>query len=157
MSNSQMPAAASKPTVILVPGGWHVPHHCHTLIKVLQRKGYRAFAVHHATTRNNAPWPNSYHYDEAIVTSALLAESNEGHDILLLMHSYGGFPGSAACRGLLKEQRKLNGEKGGVIGTVYMASFAMNEGQCIADLGSQEWDWFTTDVSLSDMKYSWSC
>jgi hypothetical protein len=141
----KLPDKQCKPTVIIVPGEWHVPDHYEALSKALRVKGYHVLVVHLATTRNNAPWPVNYHADEAVVASTILEQANKGREIVLVMHSYGGFPGSAACCRLLKKQIQENGEKGGVVATVYMATstFAIADGSCSTDLG----DLFIIEVS----------
>lgn len=53
-----------------------------------------------------------------------LAETlaDEGRDIVIVTHSYGGIPGTEAAKGLAKSDREAEGKKGGVIKLVYLTS-----------------------------------
>lgn len=64
--------------------------------------------------------------DVTAVRKAINALMDAGKDVVVVMHSYGGIPGSAAVRGLEK-----TGAKAGVIRLVYVASFALREGEAI--------------------------
>lgn len=57
-----------------------------------------------------------------------------GKDIVLVMHSYGGPPGSVAARGQSKTERKSRGLKGGVIGLVFIAALLAPEGASLRDM-----------------------
>lgn len=112
---------SSKPTIILVPGSWHVPAHFAPTTAILQSHGYKVVGVHLPTNRNAGPYPG---LDEDIgaVTSTILAECAEGNDIVLVMHSYGAIPGSQAAQGLGKVERTKAGEKGGIVRLIYLAA-----------------------------------
>jgi hypothetical protein len=62
------------------------------------------------------------------------------------MHSYGGIPGSAACKGLSKAERKKQSLKGGIVGLVYIASFALDQGVSLGDFGVKDFGWYTDYV-----------
>lgn len=47
----------------------------------------------------------------------------QGRHAVLYLHSYAGFPGSAAICGLSQQQRSTQGKKGGIIGLVYQSAF----------------------------------
>lgn len=67
-----------------------------------------------------------------------MALADQGKDVVVLMHSYGGVPGSAALEGLGKTARVEKGEKGGVARLVYVCSFALREGERMPDAGNME-------------------
>ncbi|KAI4179299.1 MAG: hypothetical protein L6R41_007921 [Letrouitia leprolyta] len=48
---------------------------------------------------------------------------DEGKDIVLYLHSYAGFVGSAAIAGLSKSERLAKGEEGGIVGLIYQSAF----------------------------------
>jgi hypothetical protein len=48
---------------------------------------------------------------------------DSGKDVILVMNSYGGFPGSESCQGLSKGEREKDEKQNGVVGLVYIASF----------------------------------
>ncbi|KAL8747330.1 MAG: hypothetical protein Q9184_007616 [Pyrenodesmia sp. 2 TL-2023] len=55
----------------------------------------------------------------------------EGKDIVLYLHSYAGFPGSAAIAGLSKQERSAKGERGGVVGLIYQSAFCPTRGDTL--------------------------
>lgn len=59
---------------------------------------------------------------------------DEGKDVVLFMHSYGGMPGAAAATGLAKSQRAQEGKAGGVIGLLFLGAFLVPEGLSYAGL-----------------------
>ena len=73
--------------------------------------------------------------DAALIASKLTTLADEGKDIVLVMSSYGGFPGTEAAFGLSKAARKKNGSQGGIISLVYIAAHIPQIGQCTSDFG----------------------
>jgi len=63
---------------------------------------------------------------------------DEGKDAVVLLHSYGGIPGSAALKGLGKAGRAKASKHGGVVRLVYVCSFALREGESMPDAGKIE-------------------
>ncbi|KAF2665235.1 alpha/beta-hydrolase [Microthyrium microscopicum] len=117
-----------KPSIIWVPGACHLPSHYKPCTDILKSKGYRTITVRTASVRQTGPYPNGFSQDLGAIVSAILTELDEGHDVILVMHSYGGMPGSAAVEGLLKSDRELNGLAGGVIGLIYISSYVVDVG-----------------------------
>lgn len=55
-------------------------------------------------------------------SSVLNKHIDQGKDVVLLMHSYGGMVGTEATRGLSRIEREKNGLKGGIVRLVFLAS-----------------------------------
>ena len=74
------------------------------------------------------------HYEDTAVIRETLLQLIEGknRDVVLVMHSYGGVPGSEAVEGLEKSRRGKT--KGGVIHCVYIAAYLVPVGVSILDL-----------------------
>jgi hypothetical protein len=53
---------------------------------------------------------------------------DQGQDVVLIMHSYSGVPGSASALGLSKTERAAQGKKGGVIGQIFYAAMLQKGG-----------------------------
>ncbi|RFU24005.1 hypothetical protein B7463_g12330, partial [Scytalidium lignicola] len=67
-------------------------------------------------------------------TSELVAQ---GKEVVLVMHSYGGIPGTESAKGLLKKDRAAEQKAGGIVSLVYIASFLLPQGESLASfLGS---------------------
>jgi pimeloyl-ACP methyl ester carboxylesterase len=117
-----------KPTLLFIPGAWHTPWHYSFVVNYLNAQGYESRVIPHVSNHNDGPWPETWEDDITNLRAVLREESEAGNEVILVMHSYGGGPGGAACKDLLVPQRAKDGLKGGVKEVVYIASFAMDEG-----------------------------
>lgn len=59
--------------------------------------------------------------------------ADQGKDVLLMVHSYGGIVGGESVRGLDKASREKEGKKGGVSHLYYCSAFALPEGVSLMD------------------------
>ncbi|KAI4597496.1 hypothetical protein KJ359_004198 [Pestalotiopsis sp. 9143b] len=134
-----MPDAAKKPTVVLVPGAWLPASAYAAWTARLEQDGHRT-----ATT----PYPSSdpsgdahdldVAGDAAAVRAALLRllDDEDHGDVVLVMHSYGGMPGSSAAAGLPR-----------ILGLVYVAAFVVPEGtSCAGMTGGRLAPWVRDDT-----------
>ncbi|KAF4304466.1 hypothetical protein GTA08_BOTSDO07511 [Botryosphaeria dothidea] len=58
----------------------------------------------------------------------------QGKDVVLVMHSYGGIPGTESVEGLLKTEREAAGKAGGIIRLVYLTALAPEVGRSINEV-----------------------
>ncbi len=74
-------------------------------------------------------------YDDAALI-ALRAEqlADEGKDVILIGHSYGGVPLSQSTKGLSRQSRAALGKPGGIIRLGYIGAIVPAEGQSAADV-----------------------
>jgi len=112
----------SKPTVIFVTGAWHKPHLYAGLLEGLQRTRFPVIAPYLPSIGGTC---DSFYDDVHVVRRAIAEEVSQGHEIVVLMHSYGGMVGSAAVQGYSKQEVSRGG---GVIRMIYMAAFALETG-----------------------------
>lgn len=76
------------------------------------------------------------------VTSKL---ADDGHQIILVMHSYGGIPGTESAKGLSWEIRRAEGQPGGIVALVYVSAYLIKEGMSVMSVaGDTEWPTFLT-------------
>lgn len=123
---------SSKPTIVFVPGAWHLPS-CFDLVeKYLRSAGYDYIGVRTPSVRKEPPFPKDMSDDVQAVPTALNTAIADEKDIIVVMHSYGGIPGSAACKGMSKEDRIKEGKKGGVSQLILIAAFVVEEGTNLA-------------------------
>jgi hypothetical protein len=66
--------------------------------------------------------------DIAAVRQQMEHVISQGDEILLVLHSAGGFIGSEAMEGLSKHQRQRQGHNGGVIGIIFIAGAVFPKG-----------------------------
>lgn len=121
-------STSQQSTFVLVPGSFVTPQEYDKVITLLESQGQNVKAISLATVNDGSRMPPStYEDDVQVIRSAILdVLDNDKHNVVLVMHSYSGIPGSSAVQGLGKKDRQ-----GGtaVIGLVYIASFlpALNE------------------------------
>ena len=115
--------AAKKPTIVLIPGGWFHPSTYDQFISVLQRLSFpTVYASNPSLNPSDPATADAAHDMEAVLRNFLLPLiENEGKDVVILMHSYGGMPGSSAARALAKDQRSKKAMKGGGVGLLYFS------------------------------------
>lgn len=134
-------AVKEKPTVVLVPGAWLPPTAYTAWTARLEQDGYRTATI---------PYPSSdprgdaqdldVAGDAAAVRAALLRllDNDDHGGVVLVMHSYGGMPGSSAAAGLLGA---------GLLGLVYVAAFVVPEGtSCAGMTGGRLAPWVRDDT-----------
>lgn len=59
--------------------------------------------------------------------------ADEGKDVLLFAHSYGGIAATEAAKGLGKAEREAQGKPGGIVRIVYLSALVVAEGTCLID------------------------
>ena len=135
--------APSLPTIVIVPGAWHSPAHFKQLIALLKQAGYPVSSYSLPSLEPSDPNATTTTSDSTFIKEKILAPLLEkGSDILLVMHSYGGSPGSVAARGLSKVERISQGLQGGVIGLVFIAALLAPEGaSLLAMVGGKFHPW----------------
>ncbi|MCJ1470004.1 hypothetical protein MMC07_008649 [Pseudocyphellaria aurata] len=133
------------PTVVLVTGAFHVSSVMHLLSGKLQQAGYSTRSMGLKTPGNSGL---SIDHDATALKTELLdlLIEQQGKHVVLYLHSYAGFPGSAAIRGLSQQERAAQGKKGGIIGLIYQSAFIPKEGQTLIDmLGGSYAPWQSPD------------
>lgn len=144
---------ASDPVFVFVPGAWHTPKSFTPVLKILTSSGYELDAVSlpsvGAETRNEAP-VKSWDPDVEAVRKAVLSHLDQGKDVILVCHSYGGAPASQAVRGLSKKAREEQGRQGAVIRIVYIAGLLVKIGSYLWEsTGGKPWlDVIRVEVNL---------
>ncbi|KAL8896117.1 MAG: hypothetical protein Q9207_007871 [Kuettlingeria erythrocarpa] len=137
----------SFPTVVLIPGAFHVASAMDVLSAELQHAGINTRSMGLVTV-NNA----SLTVKDDV--QALLAELlhplilQERKEIVLYLHSYAGFPGSAAIAGLSKQERSAKGEEGGIVGLIYQSGFCPTLGDTLVKMiGGNYAPWQAPDTT----------
>ena len=114
--------ASARPFFVILPGGSQNPTHYGYLAHLLQLALYPTYsallpsvgALSKVTTEDDA----TYIRDRLILPIL----EHEEHDVILVMHSYSGIPGSAAALGLGKQERIAQGKTTGVLGQIFLAA-----------------------------------
>ncbi|KAI5302198.1 hypothetical protein KEM56_000929 [Ascosphaera pollenicola] len=126
----------------MVPGAWQSPEQYAILREILHHDGFQTESIQLPSVGSSDPANESVTKDvRAIREKMLLPLINQGKEIVLLMHSYGGCPGGAAAKGLSKEQC----DKGGIIGLVFLAAFLAREGDSLKSVRGDYDPWVITN------------
>ena len=113
----------AKASILFVTGSFAPPHFYDDILKLVTDKGYEMQVVQLRTV-DKKPGPLPTVYDDAAHIASLATEwADEGKDIVLISHSYGGTPTSQAVKGLSKKERAAEGRKGGIVRLAYMVMF----------------------------------
>jgi hypothetical protein len=111
----------SRPVFVCVPGACHSHLIFEPLKSVLSFAGYVVIPLALTSIGGNPP---TYDFTEDVqaIRNLVSQLANSGHDIILVMHGYGGLPGGEALLGLGKGERESTGLRGGVVRLVFIMS-----------------------------------
>ena len=143
-------SSSSKPTIVFVPGAFHTPSHFAPVIELLQKSSYPSLAVSLPSIGAQAATGTLTDDTQAIrsVLEKLIEE--EGKDVIMAAHSYGGVPACQSVGGLEKSKRADKGEKGGISHVLFIAALLVEEGKALVDaLGGGLPPWAEAEVSLT--------
>src|ERR1700761_4019504 len=102
--------ATDKPAIVIVPGAWHVPEHYEPIAKLFREADYETLAVRHPSVSVSRDPGNMLQKDARVGSDVLRKLVNdEGKDVVVIMHSYGGLSGSDAVA-MLYEWMKTYGQ-----------------------------------------------
>ncbi|PVH91943.1 alpha/beta-hydrolase [Periconia macrospinosa] len=118
------------PTIVIVSGGWHVPESYSKLVDALKSAGYNVLAPRLPSMNESRPPTANLETDTSFVRSFVQDLITTGHNIVALMHSYGGQVGTNALNGLGESETPGSGR---VSQLIYMTAFAQNEGWSMID------------------------
>ncbi|KAF2152767.1 alpha/beta-hydrolase [Myriangium duriaei CBS 260.36] len=119
--------AAIKPTLVLVHGVWEGPSVFDGVALSLAERGFPTKNVTLPCYGAKSPGNTTMDDDIATVRSAVEAAIGTGQTVVLVLHSAGGFIGSAAIEGLTAKARVAKGEKGGVAKIVFITAALLPE------------------------------
>lgn len=145
----------AKPTIILVHGAWHGPHLYQSLTSALESAGYTVKAPALPSVGGEH---ENFDADVALVREDIESSVEAGHDVVLLMHSYGGVIGSEAAKGFSRlDKPSGDRDRGSVVRLIYLAAFALKEKTSLMDgLGGKPLPWWeeigTTQIKAKDCK-----
>ncbi|EFW98422.1 hypothetical protein CMQ_4274 [Grosmannia clavigera kw1407] len=88
--------------------------------------------------------------DAAAIRAVLTPLVEQGKEVIVVVHSYGGVPGASAIQGLGWKQRAKEGKTGGVSLFIYLSAFVTRKGKCPKELlGGQFLPWMKFDGDYS--------
>ncbi|RWA05959.1 hypothetical protein EKO27_g9141 [Xylaria grammica] len=151
----------SSPTIFFIPGAWHGPWVFDNVRSILSARGFETEASSLATVGSTDPSVGLLS-DAAKARSALTTLIDDGKEVILVAHSYGGIVASNAVEDLEIEQRISNGLTGGVVMILYVTAFAVRPNtNLLTAVGGHYADWwdvsedgFITPINPVDIFYA---
>ncbi|KAL2005082.1 hypothetical protein VTN00DRAFT_2932 [Thermoascus crustaceus] len=153
--------ATTKPTIVFIPGAWHLPDAYNTVRGLLAQRGFPSEAIALPSIGAEPPTKSLNNDIEHVhaVLKRLVEDGDEGRQVVVVCHSYGGLVGAGAVKGLEFKRRNSEGSegskgrgkgKGGVIMLVYMSAFVVPRGKSLKDMLGGEWlGWMRFDGNYS--------
>ncbi|KAL1967164.1 hypothetical protein VTN77DRAFT_3455 [Rasamsonia byssochlamydoides] len=134
---------SQKPTLVFLPGAWHTPECFEKVMAQLKALGYPTTTTQLPSVGGKVS--TTMTDDAAHINKFLSQLVDDGKDVVLIMHSYSGIPGTESVKGLAKKDRQAAGLPGGIVALVYIAAFLLPQGQSLVSfLGSMP-DWVIFD------------
>lgn len=137
-------AKSTNPTIVLVPGCWHTAAHYKESLDLLQNAGYPTKNVHLPSLNSSDAPHQTVTADIDCVRETILPLIDQGENVILLMHSYGGCPGAAAAKGLSQAERP---GLGAVIGLIFFAGYLVQAGHSVVQTAAEPIPWLIDEVS----------
>lgn len=125
------------PTIVIVPAACHPPALYGPLTKALEAHSIPSIVIPTPSV-GASPGLKDSSEDVALIRNTVISLIDEAKDVTVLMHSYGGIPGSAALDGLGKSAREKEGKSNGIVRLIYVCSFALKEGEQEPNAGDVE-------------------
>ena len=125
---------STKPTIFLVHGGLHNPSCWADTQKRLEQAGYPSSATALLSPGSLSPGIGPEEDIAAVRKDLEALVVDQGKDVVVVMHSYGGMVGGGAIEGLEKKRRQQRGEKGGVVACLFIAAFILVKGKNLTGL-----------------------
>jgi hypothetical protein len=112
---------APKPAIVISPGSFCKVSMYANFIHLLYEAGFdRIEVVRLPSLGRRDPLPAATMEDDANEIRTIVEQvSNDGFDVLLMAHSYGGVPATESIKGISKKEREAQGKPGGVVRILY--------------------------------------
>ncbi|KAI1388651.1 alpha/beta-hydrolase [Hypoxylon trugodes] len=124
---------STKPLIVIISGGWHVPASYDKLSNALRAEGFEVQVPRLPSTGQERPPTADLAVDTSFIRGYFQELVDAGRTVVALMHSYGGHLGTNALYGLGVAARSAKGLQGGVSHLIYMAAHAVVEGEAMMD------------------------
>lgn len=142
-------ALNNTPIYVFVPGAWHTPDTFDGIRALLSKRRHDSEAIALPSVGAAEPTKSGLHDDIAHTNGVLRAMAEQGRQIVVVTHSYGGMVGAGAVEGLGYAQRSKAGQPGGVIMMVWLAAFVTPKGKSVIDMLGGNWlPWMLLSVCI---------
>lgn len=111
---------SKSPTLVFVAGAWHSASTWDKVTSLLEAQQYKCVPVGLPSTQSDPSV--GFEDDVRAVRDAITAETTQGRDVVVILHSYGGPVGQTAIKGHTRPKEDKTDSSGHVIGLAIMAS-----------------------------------
>ncbi|GKZ32165.1 hypothetical protein AbraIFM66950_001345 [Aspergillus brasiliensis] len=124
---------ANLPIIVIVPGAFGTPQGFDKVLPYLTEAGYATHPGSYPSCNPSDPTIVSSSQDIAhLRDNVLLPLLNEqGKDVVIIAHSYGGVVAGGAAKELAKGTRNAQGHSTGIVGLIYVAGNITLEGESL--------------------------
>jgi len=124
-----MPSQLNAPKVVIVPGFWEGRETYNATSSKILSAGYACTTIQLPST-GTVPPNNPTMHDDINAIRKVFEDilEQEGKEVILVMHSAGGFLGSNAIEGMSVEERKEQGKVGGVRKLLFLTAGLLPKG-----------------------------
>lgn len=136
---------SEKPTIVFVHGAWHESGCWDPVTVQLNEHRYPFHTIDLPSSGGDLG--TTVADDAAHIQKSTSKLVDAGKELVLVMHSYGGIPGTESAKGLLKKDRQTEGKNGGIISLVYIAAFLLPPATSLASFSGSISPWIVFDVS----------
>lgn len=124
----------AKPVLILVHGAYHSTQHFEPLQKNLESHEYRCVPISLPSTQSPDLPPATLADDTAAVRNAVITELDQGNNVVVVAHSYGGCPTNNALKDLDSTSRTAAGASTSVLAIAFLCAMPQPSGVVLANM-----------------------
>ena len=121
-----------KPHLVLIPGAWHTSACYDKIIPKLKARGYHTTALSLPSVDADPALTNT-DADVSHIRREVEKLVARGEEVVLVMHSYSGIPGTQATKSLSRSALARQNQSGGVIHLVYLTAMMVEEGKSLSE------------------------
>ncbi|KAK5687792.1 hypothetical protein LTS12_028986 [Elasticomyces elasticus] len=125
------------PVLLFVPGAATYPSFYDDLKIHIQSSGIDFHTFKLATVDARQP-AASLQNDVDLVRSLLADFCDQGRDIFMMGHSYGGLPMTESARGFTQANRRKAGKEGGIVHLIYITALAPDVGESMESTNASQ-------------------
>ncbi|KAJ5376138.1 hypothetical protein N7509_013024 [Penicillium cosmopolitanum] len=128
----------SQPTLVVIPGSFSPPALYKNFVDNLRSLDFEAIVEPLQSAIRRESSPSSSMYDDASHFREVISKlADQGKDIVLIPHSYGGIVANESAKGLLKSDRSKAGKAGGIVEIVNISTLTPAVGETALDVAGK--------------------
>lgn len=125
-------------TLVIVPGSFCPAKNYKSQIESLAKQGVQAIAVDLPSIGRRPEGAATMTDDAEAIAKVVEPLLDQGKEVVLFTHSYGGIPGTQSLKAISKKSREAQGKTGGVDTVIYLTSIILQPGVNNYDLNKEQ-------------------